>query len=381
VYENVHIKDAYNRVVAKDIEAEIDIPPFRRSAMDGYAVIAKSTFGATQYAPKVLKKIGSVQAGEVCKKIIKNDECIQIATGAQMPASADAVIIAEDTEINGNTVKIYKSVAPGENVSQKGVDIKKGDRIVNADDLLCASKIGLLASAGIQNIDVYKQPSVSIISTGDEIVEVGRTLPEGKVYDSNIYTISAIVAENGGIPIEEGIVPDTAQNIEDKLKECISKSDLIVVSGGSSVGTKDILVDIVTKIGKLLFHGVLIKPGKPLLCAQVSGKLLFGIPGYPMSCFMVTYIFVAPVVRKLAHLPRRKQTVVSMKLASNYHKKSGRREFLPVKVVQKLNEQYAVPVYKETGALTSVSNADGYIEIEEDTELVEKDEYVDVKLF
>jgi molybdopterin molybdotransferase len=374
--ETVSINDAPGRVLAEDIIAKLNIPPFNRAAMDGYAVRARDTFNSGQFNPRVLNLVGELHAGEVPEKRINAGECIQIATGAMMPAGADAVVMVEDTEAENSRVKVFKSSYPGANIGKKGEDIKKGVSVVREGFVLEPGRVGVLASQGISQVRVYEKPKVAVLPTGEEVVEVGKKLRRGQVYDINSHTISSVVKQNGGIPIHIGITGDSLEELKSTIGQSL-KSDLVVLSGGSSVGERDLLVDVLQGWGEILFHGIQVRPGKPTLFAMVQGKPLMGMPGYPTSCLINTYLFILPAVRKMAHLPPRRGETVQARLSRRIQGSVGRKQFLTVKI----DGDEAVPVFKESGAITSVAEADGYIEIAQNIDILEKGEPVTVTLF
>lgn len=374
--ETVGIKEAFGRVLAKDIVAEMNIPPFDRAAMDGYAVKAEDTFGAGQFKPKKLKISGKIHAGEVSKKKVEAEKCIQVATGSPMPEGADAVVIVENTELAGNAVKIFKPVYPGSNVSTEGIDIEIGETVLRDGELLNSARVGVLAALGLKTIKVYEKPKIGILSTGNEIRKIGKKLKPGEIYDANSYTISSVVAENGGIPLNFGIFMDKKEEIRKGIKRAI-KSDIIILSGGSSVGERDILFDVAESLGKVLFHGIAVKPGKPTLCGIVDEKLVLGMPGYPTSCLINSYIFIQPLLRKIARLPKKDRNTVKARISRRIVSTPGRHHYLTVKI----ENGSAIPVFKESGSITSMSRADGYIEIPPEVDLVEKGEIVEIRLF
>ena len=374
--EAVDFDDASGRVLAEDIVATLSTPPFNRAAMDGYAVKAKDTFNSGQLNPRVLEVVGELHAGETPQEKVSAGQCIQIATGAMMPRGADAVVMVEDTEAENSRVKIFKSVYPGANVAQKGEDIKKGNPVLSQGFILDAGKIGVLASQGIQQVRVYEKPMVAILPTGAEVGEVGQRLRQGQVYDINSHTIASVVGANGGVPIRFGIAGDNADELKSTIARAL-KSDLVVISGGSSVGERDLLVDVIQGWGVVLFHGIQVKPGKPTIFAMIEGKPLLGMPGYPTSCLINAYLLLLPAIRKMAHLPPRRGETVEARLSRRVPGSVGRRQFLTVRI--KGGE--AVPVFKESGAITTVAEADGYIEIAENIDLLEKGEPVTVTLF
>ncbi|MFQ6125959.1 MAG: gephyrin-like molybdotransferase Glp [Candidatus Heimdallarchaeota archaeon] len=374
--EIVPIDALLGRVAAENLHATIDVPSFDKAAMDGYAVIAEDTFGAGTHNPITLKPIDVIHAGEVAGKTIQNGQCAQIATGAMIPNGADAVIMVEDTETTGDLVQIFKPIYPGGNIFPKGSDVKAGDLIIKKGDLLTARKAGIIAAVGIDRATVYAQPKIAVIPTGYEIAELGADLQPGQVYDINSYTMANLIRENGGIPIRYPVIGDSM----DDLRKVVAKAqhyDAIVLSGGSSVGEKDILIDVIEEAGEIYFHGVQIKPGKPTLFGQINGKLIFGMPGYPTSCMINAYVFIVPAIRKMARLPQQPPMVVKAKMAKRVVSSLGRHQFYTVKI----EEGIAYPAFKESGTITSMSHADGYIEIPYNVEFVEKGEEVEVILF
>jgi molybdenum cofactor synthesis domain-containing protein len=374
--ETVPLDDAVNRVLAEDLVAAMNVPPFNRAAMDGYAVKAKDTFGAGQFKPAICKVIGEIHAGESPDKKIKTGQCVQISTGAVMPEGADSVMMVEDTEREGNEVKIFKSITPGSNIGKIGGDIKEGAVVLKAGILLDAAKVGVLASQGLSSVKVYEKPKIAVLPTGEEVIAAGKKLKPGQLYDINSHTIAALVSTHGGTPVKINIAGDKKEELRAAIKEAL-KSDIIVLSGGSSVGERDLLVDVIDMWGEILFHGVQVKPGKPTIFAMLEGKPLMGMPGYPTSCLINSYLFLIPAIRKMARLPSSKGDTVKAKLSRRVPGSTGRRQFLTVKLVG----DEAVSVFKESGAITSIAEADGYIEIPENIDLLEKGDIVTVTLF
>jgi len=319
--------------------------------------------------------VEEINTGEFKEIEIKNGECVKISTGAILPKNADAVVRVEDTEEENGKIKVYRAVHPGFDVAPRGEDIKKGEKILEMGTFLTPPKIGSLAAIGISKVKVYSRPKVAILPSGDELQKPGEQLKPGKIYDVNTYTISSIVKENGGEPVLFSYVRDEKKDIERKLKEAL-KYDVVVFSGGSSVGDRDILIDVVSKYAKVLFHGVQINPGKPTWCA-VGEKLIFGMPGFPTSCLSDSYQFLAPAIRKMARLPPKEEKIVKAKMARRITSTLGRMQFFTVRI----KDGYAYPVYKTSGAITSMAYSDGYIIIPANVDLVEKDEEVEVHLW
>ena len=372
----VRIDDAVGRVLAGGITARINVPPFERATMDGYAVRAEDTFGAGQFNPKVLRLAGVVNTGDAPGVSVAPGTCFQISTGAMLPEGADSVVMVEDTESQDGVVKIFKPTYPKANVGKAGEDIKKGSLLLKEGTLLDAARIGLVASQGLARLQVYEKPTVAIIPSGDEIVSPGRKLKKGQVYDVNTHTVAAVVVENGGEAIVFGVMGDRADVIRGTIAQAV-KFDMVVISGGSSVGDRDLLAGVLQGWGQVLFHGIQVRPGKPTLFAMVEGKPLMGMPGFPTSCLMNTYLLLQPALRKMAGLPPRTAQTVTVPLSQRVQGTLGRRHFLTVII----RNHEAIPAFKSSGTLTSIADADGYIEIPENVDNVEKGELVTVTLF
>jgi len=370
------IEESLHRVLAEDVKSDRDVPPFDRAAMDGYAVRAEDTYGASDLTPRTLRLVGALHAGESTDTPVKRGECIRIATGCPIPPGADSVVMVEFTEEKGREVSVHRAVYPGANIARRGEDIKKGEVVLERGTFLTPAKIGVLAALGRRRVLVYRRPRVAVIPTGAEVCEVGSELKEGQVYDVNSYTLSAVLQENGASVTRAPIIPDSLEELRSALKRFLDH-DLIVFSGGSSVGERDLLVKVVEESGKVLFHGVQIKPGKPTLFGLVDGKPVFGMPGYPTSCLSNAYLFLVPVVRKMARLPPKKPRTVKAKMAKRVVSASGREQFLPVRLVG----GEARPVFKKSGDITSLADADGYVVLPVNVDVVEEGEEVTVTLF
>ena len=373
--ESVAIHDATGRVSAEDVVSRISVPPFSRSAMDGYAVRAKDTYGSSKLNPISLKRIEVIYAGSVPKRTVGKGECGEIATGAMLPKGTDAIVMVEDTETSGKAVLVYSPVHPGQNVSKKGEDITPGTKVISKGDLLNASKVGALAALGKKSVRVFSKPLIAVIPTGNEIAELGKTLRPGQVYNINSYTLSSVIRANGCDALAMDIVNDDLEDLERVVRD-LSDCEMLVFSGGSSVGERDIMLDVLEGNGKVVFHGVAIKPGKPTLFGVIGSQLVFGMPGYPTACLSNAYILLAPVLRKMARLPDKTPESVEAKMAKRVVSTTGRTQFLTVK----LENGIAHPAFKESGAITSMAFADGYIVIPADVDLLEKGETVRVYL-
>lgn len=375
--ETVPLAEAHGRVLAREVIAAADVPPFPRAAMDGYAVRAEDTFGASRPTPRVLVCIEQVFTGQMPALVVGQGQCTEIATGAPMPAGADAVVMVEETEKDpSNAVRILMPVYPGQNIGRQGADIQSGQVVLRAGDLLNASRVGALAALGVTTVNVFARPRVAILSTGNEIVEPGQPLAPGHIYDVNRFSLSAVVAEHGGVPIPRRTAADTIDDLSRAVDECL-EDDVLVFSGGSSVGERDLILDVLARRGEVLFHGIAVKPGKPTAFGVIEGKPFFGMPGYPTSCLSNGYLLLAPALRTIARLPARQIQSIRVPVAQRIVSAPGRHQIYTVRLADGL----AYPAFKASGDITSMAHADGYIEIPIQTDIIEKGEIVEVKLF
>ncbi|MGH9371066.1 MAG: molybdopterin molybdotransferase MoeA, partial [Vicinamibacterales bacterium] len=364
-------------VVAREVRSHVDVPPFARAGMDGYAVRAEDTFGANRQEPKTLRCIEQVFTGQVPSRTVAEGECTEIATGAPLPEGADAVVMVEESEKDASgDVRIFTPVYPRQNVGRQGADIHTGQTVLHPGDLLNASRVGALAALGAVDVDVYARPRVAILSTGNEIVDPGEPLAPGHIYDINKFTLAAIVGEHGGIAETHRTAADTIDDLSRAIDECLD-ADVLVFSGGSSVGERDLILDVIAQKGEILFHGIAVKPGKPTAFGVIREKIVFGMPGYPTSCLSNAYMLLVPVLRRMAHLPVHAVRTMSAPLGQRIVSTTGRHQFYTVRIVDGI----AQPAFKASGDITSMSLADGYIEIPAQTDIVEKGEMVEVKLF
>lgn len=382
--ERCSLEDALHRVAGEHITSPVDVPPFDRASMDGYAVIARSTFYADEESPVEFELKGYIRAGDDRKHEIGEGEAIGIATGAPMPKGANAVAMVEFTHSEGRKVKIYKPVAPGENVMAAGSDIMRGETVVRRGTTLTPRETGVLASMGIREVKVFRRPRVAIISTGNEVVEPGGELDYGKIYDVNSRAIADGVAENGGIARFEGIVEDSEEALYDKLNQLISSDyEVVITSGGTSAGQGDISYRVIDDLGQpgILAHGIAIKPGKPTIIGVARGKPLFGLPGYPTSAMVVFDVFVAPLIRALAGLSQERRTELRAASSMKMFSGKGRYEYKLVNLVKRSDGGYsAYPVLTGSGAITTLADADGFIEVPENVEMLSPGEEVGVTL-
>jgi len=374
--ERIALRDATGRVLATSAASAIDVPPFDRAAMDGYAVVAGDTFGASRDRVKTLRLVHTSYSGDAPAQAIASGECVEIATGAPLPDGADAVVMVEETEKTTEGVRIFTPVYPGQHVGRRAADISKGQTVVASGSVLNAGSIGALAAVGTTTIEVIARPHVAILSTGNEIIEPGQPLGPGQIYNINRFTLTSIIETHGGTVSAVDTVVDTLADLVEAIRRNAA-ADLIVFSGGSSVGERDLMLDAVRQTGEVIFHGIAVKPGKPTLLGKVGSTPVLGMPGNPTSCLSNAYLLVIPMLRQMARLPPYEPPTIHVPLARRIVSTTGRHQFFTVRVV----DGSAIPAFKGSGDITSMAHADGYIEIPAQTDIVEAGEMVKVKLF
>ena len=375
--ERVTLADAAGRVAANHVAAPFDVPPFARSAMDGYAVVAADTSGATREAPVPLRVVEHIYTGQMPRASIRSGTCAEIATGAPLPEGADAVVMVEETALRSpDEVEVFAAARPGQNVGRRGGDIAAGASVVEMGTVLTPSRVGSLAAVGSVDVEVYAHPRVAILSTGNEVVEPGQALKPGQIFDVNRFTLAALVDAHGGVPESRRAVHDSVEALTSALDACAS-ADIIIFSGGSSVGERDLILDVVSARGEMVFHGIAIKPGKPTAFALIGGTPFFGMPGNPTSCLSNGYLLLVPFLRATARLPPFQPRIVRVPLGRRLESPARRHQIYTVRITN----DAAFPAFKGSGDITSLSHADGYIEIPEDQSVIEKGTLVDVTLF
>jgi len=376
--DRIPLASAGWRIAAEDILSPIDVPPFERAAMDGYAVIAADTATASGNAPVRLRILDRIYTGQTPATTVARGSCAEIATGAPLPAGADAVIMVEQTTRAGESaVDINENAATGQNIGRRGGDITIGASVLRRGDLLNPGRIGAVAAIGRSDVAVYARPRVAILSTGNEVVEPGTTLAPGQIFDVNRFTLTAIVNAHGGVADPRAPAEDSVAALSAALDACAG-ADIIVFSGGSSVGERDLIVDLIAARGELVFHGIAVKPGKPTGFAYVHGRTpFFAMPGNPTSCLSNAYVLLVPFLRAVARLPPLVERTVRVPLGRRVVSQAGRLQFYTVKI----ENGVAMPAFKGSGEITSLSQADGYIRIASDDAAVEAGVLVDVTLF
>jgi putative molybdopterin biosynthesis protein len=368
--ETVTLADARTRVLCGDVIAPVDAPPFDRSNVDGFALRAADTVGASEGNPKIFALNAEVIAcGHVPALTVMPGTCAAIATGGVIPRGADAVVMIEQTELieKGHPrIELRRAATPGQFVSYAGSDIARGETLLRRGTRIGAREIGMLAACGLGRIEVVRRPRVAVISTGDELVEPGRPLRPAGVYDSNGAIIAAAVAEAGGEPLAYGSLRDDAAVLEKTVGEALAASDMVVLSGGTSKGAGDLSHRVVSQLGKpgILVHGVALKPGKPLCLGVVGDKPIVVLPGFPTSAIFTFHAFAAPIIRARAGLPPESAETISARVPVRIASELGRKEFVLVSLIEREEGTIAFPTGKGSGAVTSFSQADGFIEID-----------------
>ncbi len=383
--EEVSLLEAGNRVIGEDVKANLSIPPFNRSTVDGYAVKAEDTFGAEENMPAILKICGSINIGEPPAANVEKNRAAEIVTGAPMPKGANAVVMVEHTHNQGEEILVFRAVAKGENVMKAGADIQQGETVLKRGQILGSREIGVLAALGLAKVKVFAVPRVAVLSTGPEVAEPGGKLPFGKIYDINAYSLSTAVLESGGKPIFLGISPDSLDELERALKHALASADMVLTSGGVSVGPKDIVPKALYSLGKpdMVVCGIAIKPGKPTIVTSVDKKPVFSLPGHPASALLVFYLLVHPMIQAMAGRGSKKGLEVQASLSMRLFPARGRRTFVMVKLKrQRSSMLVAEPIsVSESGAITTLARADGFVEIPENLQFVDAGEMVIVHLF
>ncbi|MBF0118327.1 MAG: molybdopterin molybdotransferase MoeA [Desulfobacterales bacterium] len=381
--EIVELFDSMGRVLAKDIYSDIDLPDFTRATMDGYAVCAASTFGATEGVPIYLKIKGSIAMGEAPSFAISLGEAAKISTGGMLPDGADSVIMIEHTDVlDDSTIEIYKSLAPGQNVIHFGEDFKKGDILLKRGRKIRPQEMGLLAAFGHTSVSVYKQPVIGIISTGDEIIKIEDKPCLGQLRDINTYTLLGQIKEIGAKALKFGIVKDNLDELLNIAKKTIEQCDMVLISGGSSVGMRDYTISALSMLSNsnILVHGVAISPGKPTILAKIENKAVWGLPGHVVSAMIVFKVVVKPFIDYISGLNSTEETKISAVLSRNIPSAQGRIDYIRVKLFKKDNMLLAEPVLGKSGLINTMVKADGLIEIPINVEGLKKESIVEVSL-
>jgi molybdopterin molybdotransferase len=381
--EQVPLLETVGRVLAEDIIADDDLPDFPRAIVDGYAVQGASTFGSSEGNPAYLTVTGSIAMGESPGLTIGPGEAAQIATGGMLPLGADSVVMIEHTEaIDDTTIEVYRSVAPGQNMIAIGEDIKKQARVIKQGQTIRPQETGLLAALGKQTVAVYQKPVIGIISTGDEIIPVNETPSRGQIRDINTYTLSGLIDQAGAIAVAHGIIRDNFEKLFEKCKSALDRCHMILISGGSSVGARDFTVEVFSALpdAEILVHGISISPGKPTILAKVQNKAFWGMPGHVVSAMIVFARVVKPFIEHISGKSDGKREALRLqaKLSRNVASTQGRVDFIRVQLRLDGTQLWADPVLGKSGLISTMVKADGLIEIDINTEGLDKGAEVEV---
>lgn len=374
--ELIPLGDSLKRVVAENLIADRDVPPFERSAMDGYAVKAADTFVASETNPRLLQLVKG--------KSVSKGEAFKVWTGSLMPKGADAVVMLEYArEIAGNRIEVIVSVTPGDNVSPRGEDIHKGEIAVEKGTRLRPEDIGLLAALGFKKVRVVRKPRVGILSTGSELVELGAPLKPGKIINVNRFVVSNMILELGGEPVYLGIVKDDAKEIAQRISEGLENVDVLLTTGGTSVGVADLVPEVVDSLGRpgVIVHGAAMRPGKPVAIAIVKKKPVIMLSGYPVAALFGFETFARPLILTMLGAPHEMRPTLKARLTRNVASTLGVRVYLRVRIYEKDEEYYADPIGTHgSGILTTMTKASGYVIIPENRDKLSKGESVTVYL-
>lgn len=378
--ETVALADCLGRVLAEDVYSDIDIPDFDRSTMDGFAVKAASTFGASEANPAYLNICGQVRMGMRPDFSINSGEAARIATGGMLPEGADSVIMVEHTDVlDETTIEVYRSVAPGQHVIEKGEDIRHTDPALKKGLRIRPQEVGLLAACGKTTLTVFKRPIVGILSTGDEVVPVKQIPAEGQIRDINTHSLSGQVIATGGLPVVYGIVKDSRDDLLKKCRRALNESDMVMISGGSSVGVRDFTVEVLDTLPDtgIIVHGISISPGKPTILARSGGKPLWGLPGHAVSAMVVFEVVVRPFLDRLCGISQAaRQFAVKAVLNRNLASAQGRVDYVRVRLYEEDGTVMAEPILGKSGLINTMVKADGLIAIGMNTEGIEQGEMV-----
>ena len=383
--ERVPLDGSYGRVLAAEAVAREDLPPFDRSTVDGFAVRAEDVAGAGPDSPATLRLVNEVEMGETASVPAGRGETVRIPTGGMLPAGADAVVMLEDVDERQDRITVRRAARPGDNVIRRAEDVRRGEVALRPGIRLRPQDVGLLAAIGVTEVPVFVRPRVAIVTTGDEIVPADRTPEGGQVRDVNTYTLAALVQQEGGLPRIAGIVEDVYDVLVSTLRGARAEADLVLVSGGSSVGAKDAVARAIGELGRpgVIVHGVSIKPGKPTILALVDGTPVIGLPGHPVSGMVIFDVFVRDVLRGLAGRTdvRPFGRVVRARLTRPIPSAGVREDHIRVSLERRDGELRAVPVLGKSGIITTMTRADGVVVVPIGRRMLDEGAEVDVELF
>lgn len=382
-HEAVPVLETLDRVLAEEIVSDIDLPDFRRTTMDGYAVRAGATFGASEGSPACLTVKGSVGMGEAPDFSIGAGEAARISTGGMLPEGADAVVMIEHTEsLDETAIEVYKSVAPGQNVVEVGEDFKRGETVLARGRRIRPQEMGVLSALGREMVRVYRRPVVGIISTGDEVIPIDQVPRRGQIRDINTYSLAGWVRRAGALPLTFAIIPDRPEELLTACGKALAASDMVMISGGSSVGTRDYTIEVLEALprSEVMVHGISISPGKPTILAEADGKPFWGLPGHVVSAMVVFAVVVRPFIDRLSGLSGAFDAgrAIPARLARNLPSAQGRVDYVRVRLSAADGRLEAEPILGKSGLIHTMVRADGLVRIDRDVEGLEKGETVQV---
>lgn len=376
--EEIPVTESYGRILFEDVYSRMDFPPFDKALKDGFAILAEDSFGASEESPKTLDVIDFLEAGATTDKKVEKGKCIEISTGAAMPEGAESVVMVEYAEKSDGKVNLLTTDTPTQDVARKGSDIEEGKLILKKGDFLNPGKIGVLLSQGFETIEVYKKPILGVISSGNEIALQGEELTYGKIYDVNGGMIKNAAISCGADAHFLGIMRDNYDEVKHKITDALKEVDIIICSGGTSAGLGDVLNGVLEELGEVYIHGISVQPGKPTIIGVIEDKLVIGLPGNPVSALMIFNAFVAEPLTKLAGIDKDFELdTVKGKMTRRIHSPVGRMQYQLVKV----DGKDIHPIFKDSGAIFSLSTADGYVKVPKSVELLDEGEEVEVYLF
>ncbi len=382
--ERIPTADALDRVLAEPLVAPSPLPSFPRSTVDGYAVRAADTFGATESLPAYLAVIGQVPMGRSAEVTVGPAQAAVVYTGGMIPAGADAVVMIERTQqLDANNIEVLRAVAPGENVIQIGEDVREGEALLAPGHILRPQDIGGLMALGLTQVGVAVKPRVAIVSTGDEVVPPDMTPGRGQVRDVNTYTVAGLVARAGGVPLPQGIVLDDFDALFSVARRSLEAADVLVISAGSSVSTRDLTAEVVNRLGQpgVLVHGVSIRPGKPTILGLCGGKPVIGLPGNPVSAMVVAGLFLVPLLWRMQGASQPPVRRVKAQLTHNVASVPGREDYVPVRLSGHDEQRWADPVFGKSNLIYTLVKADGMVRVPLDSNGLHEGEWVEVELF
>jgi molybdopterin molybdotransferase len=385
--ETIPIGSAFGRILSKDVVSPENLPGFPRSSMDGYAVRAKDTFGATESLPASLEVAGEVIMGVVPVRVLAPGQAIKISTGGMLPEGADGVVMVEYcSSLDENSIEVSRAISPQENVIQYDDDFKKGTKVLTKGSMLRPQDLGVMAGLGLSRVSVQRRPRVAIISTGDEVIPIGESPAPGQVRDINSYTLAAFCRRAGAEPIIMGLARDKFEQLRHMVEQGLQEADTVFLSGGSSVGTRDLTLKVFESFEDmtLLVHGISISPGKPTIIAKIGSRAIFGLPGHTASAMVVAEVFLAPFLFHLQgekDFPKKSHFEIEAKLARNIESASGREDYFRVRLKRKGSDWIAEPIFGKSGLISTLVEADGLLRVERNMEGLYQDQKVKVMVF